>query len=118
MFEKVSENVRAYGLAGIARKITAHALWRTGLGFRLDRAIWTRVAAGPGLSFLHCEERDVFANIPTRFSDQEFSEIIRKDSARWSRQQEAVLLLENAIVEPARCLAILPPNRIVAQSAI
>jgi hypothetical protein len=118
MFQKVPEIVGARGLAGLARKIIAHALWNTGLGLRLDRAIWTRVDAGPGISFLHCEERDVFTNIPARFSDQEFSEFIRKDSARWSRQQEAVLLLDNAIVEPDRCLAILPPNRIVAQSAI
>jgi len=118
MFQKVLKIVRAYGLAGAARKITAHALWRTGLGHRLDRVIWTRVTAGPGISFLHCEERDVFANIPARFSDYEFSELIRKDSAHWSRQQESVVLLEDAIVEPERCLAILPPNRFVAQSAI
>ena len=99
MFQKVSDIVRAHGLTALARKIIAHALWTTGLDVRLDRAIWTRVVAGPGLSFLHCEERDVFANIPARFSDQEFSEFIRKDSDRWSRQQEAVLLLENAVVD-------------------
>ena len=118
MLQKVPEIVRARGLPGLARKTIEHALWKTGLSLRLDRAIWTRVNAGPGISIRHCEERDVFANIPARFSDQEFSEFIRRDSARWSRQQEAVFLLENAIVEPGRCLAILPPNRIVAQSAI
>jgi hypothetical protein len=118
MFQKVPAIVRTHGLAGLVRKIIAHVLWNTGLGLRLDRAIWTRVDAGPGISFLFFKERDVFANIPARFSDQEFSEFIRKNSARWSRQQEAVLLLENAIVEPGRCLAVLPPNRLVAQSAI
>jgi len=104
-------------IGGLSRKIIAHALWRTGLDLRLNRLIWTRVDAGPDISFLHHEERDVFANIPARFSDQEFSEFVREDSARWSRQQEFVALLENAVVEPRRCLALLPPNRIFAQSA-
>jgi hypothetical protein len=93
-----------------------HVLWKTGIEPACNRFIWNKIQDDRSFHLLHSREFEFFKNLPVRFANRYFSEYIALDSAKWSKQQEYVLLIEDALVEPRNCLVCKPPNKFVMQS--
>ena len=93
-------------------------LWRSGLGRRVAEQYWQSHDSGEGFHFSHREKEDVFADIPTRFSDAIFSEFIATDSKRWSVQESFVVEIADVTLEPERLLGTRPGRQLVEQTII
>lgn len=101
-----------------AKRIVRGVLSRTGLGNKVARLFWEKAAVGPHMNYLFKNTEEVFKDIPVAFADPGFSEFIAKDSRKWSMQDEFVLEINNALVEPERCIAIVGSNKFVEQTTI
>ncbi len=93
-------------------------LWKTGIGEKAAVRFWKKIDSGKDFSILYENSKDVFKDIPTNFDSSFYNEAVAKDSKRWAIQNEYVLKIKNALVEPERCIAIKEGNKIVAQSTI
>ena len=97
-------------------KAARTVLWRTGLGRRIAERYWQNRDSGEGFHYLYREVQDVFADIPTQFSDSVFSEFIAVDSKRWSMQESFVVEIANVVLEPERLLGTRPGRQVVEQT--
>jgi hypothetical protein len=100
----------------ILNRIVRSFLWRSGLGALIGSSFWRVVSEGDDILFLYHNTKSVFEDIPVEFDDGVYSKFIKKDSQKWSKQEEYVLVVHNAIVEPERCMIILSGRRILEQS--
>ena len=102
-------------IAGALRqpgRALSHLMWRTGLDRKLNRLVWNAVSSGPEFEYLHRDSRLVFEGIPAEFEDAEFNAMVIRESKRWSRQEEHVLLMRDVLLEPERSIGLLPGRRI------
>ena len=98
------------------KKAVRNVLWRTGLGRRVAERYWQNRDSGEGFRFLYREQEDVFADIPTQFSDVAFSEFIAADSKRWSMQESLVVEITDVTLEPERLLGTRAGRQVVSQT--
>lgn len=99
-------------------KATRNVLWRTGLGRRIAERYWQNCDDGEGFRFLYREKEDVFANIPTRFTDAIYSDFIGVDSKLWSIQESFAVEIEDVMLEPERLLGIRAGRQVVEQTVM
>ena len=100
------------------KRIIRSFLWRSRIGRYIAEKFWKKVSNGKGLRYLYYNEAEIFADIPSEFPDPVISAFIKQDSKRWSKQNEFILEIENALVEPERCLAIRNWNELIDQSVV
>ena len=100
----------------LLKKAVRNVLWRSGLGRRVAERYWHRRDDGEGFHFLYHEKEDVFADIPTQFSDVIFSEFIAADSKRWSVQESFAVEITDVTLEPERLLGIRAGRQLVEQT--
>lgn len=95
-------------------------LERTGIGPVVAKKFWKEidVDVDGDAQYMYYNEVEVFNNIPIQFEDSELSELIKKDSEKWSRQDEYILEIKDAFVEPERCLIVKDGKKFLKQSAI
>lgn len=102
--------------SGFLKKTVRNVLWRTGLGRRLAERYWQNRESGEGFRFLYRDKDDIFADIPTQFSDAIFSEFIAADSKRWSMQESFVVEVMDVTLEPERLLGVRAGRQLVEQT--
>jgi hypothetical protein len=93
-------------------------LWRTGLGRRVAASYWHNRSEGPGFRYLHWQPENIFANVPTQFTDAIFSEYIAKETQHWATQYNFVVEVENVLLEPERLLGIRAGRQLVEQTIV
>jgi hypothetical protein len=93
-------------------------LWRTGIGRLVASLFWRKVNGGPGFRYLYRKSTTVFDSLTYNFESSQLVDHLRAEAAEWNNQEEYVLEIENAIVEPERCLAIRNFNQLVEQSVV
>ena len=98
------------------KKAVRNVLWHSGLGRRVAERYWQNRDSGEGFRFLYREKEDVFADIPSRFSDVIFSEFIAADSKRWSIQESFAVEIADVTLEPERLLGIRAGRQLVEQT--
>jgi hypothetical protein len=106
------------GKISVPARVWRHFLWRTGLRNAIDRALWKVINEGPEFEFVYRRSFEAFKDLPTVFEDGRYSSFIAKDSEKWSHQEEHILCLYDALIEPNNCIAILGKRNIVEQSRI
>lgn len=102
--------------SALLKKAVRNVLWRSGVGRRVAEYYWRSRESGEGFRFLYREKEDIFADIPTRFSDVIFSEFIADDSKYWSMQESFVVEVTDVILEPERLLGIRAGRQLVEQT--
>ena len=100
------------------KKAVRNVLWRTGLGRYTAERYWKNRDSGEGFRFLYRKKEDVFANIPSQFSDALFSEFIATDSKRWSTQESFIVEITDVMLEPERLLGTRAKRQVVEQTVV
>lgn len=93
-------------------------LWRTGVGRKVAEWFWHIRDNGPGYEVLYYHEEDVFDNIPTSFDSDLFNAYVKADNARYMRQSQFVVRIEDVLLEPERLLGIRAGREVVDQTVV
>ena len=99
-------------------RLVRSVLWRTGIGRRTAAWFWRNQEAGPGYEVLLAREEELFKQIPTDFESATFSSFIARDSARWSKQQEYAVAVQDVLLEPERLLGTRAGRELVEQTVV
>ncbi|MFD2786686.1 glycosyltransferase family 61 protein [Hymenobacter rubripertinctus] len=105
-------------LTSFLTKATRTLLWRTGLGRKAAAGYWKNRQDGAGFRYLHRQTDDIFAHLPTRFTDPVFSAFVGDDSKRWTMQESFVVEVEDVLLEPERLLGIRAGRELVEQTVV
>ncbi|MFA1772737.1 hypothetical protein ACD591_15665, partial [Rufibacter glacialis] len=100
------------------KRIFRAVLWRTGLGELIAKSFWKKVETDDDIVFLYKNSKYVFNKISIRFDFPEYNGYLLEDTNKWAKQEEFVLLVKDAFVEPERGIAIKYPNKVILQTTI
>lgn len=98
------------------RRVLRSAMFRSGLSARLGPLYWCPTESAPYIHVLYEHEVEMFADIPTIFSDPPYDAMIGPASARWSNFAERVTAIDDCWVEPNRLQIIGRDGRLITQS--